>query len=1475
MWIIRAALRYPLTFFVMAILIVLSGLFSISRAPVDILPDIKLPVISVVWNYAGLPPADMSNRVITYFERQMTTAVSDIDHVESQSLPGVGVVKVFFHENVNISVAQSQVTAIAQNVLKGLPPGITPPQILSYNASSVPIMQLALTSQVLTDQQLFDLSNNFIRPQLAEVEGAAVPSPYGGKARLVSIDLDSSALHERGLSGQDVATAVGAENLTLPAGTQKVGNFEYNVLLNSSPLSLADMENLPLKTQGGTVVYLRDVAHVRDGYAPQTNIVRVNGRHSVLTTIQKNGSVSTLKIISEIKSLLPRIRAGAPSSLNIRPINDQSIFVSAAVMSVAREGVMAAALTGLMILLFLGSLRSTLIITISIPLAVLASISLLSVVGETINVMTLGGLALAVGILVDDATVTIENVNWHLEQGKDIEQAILEGGQQIILPALFSLLCISIVFVPMFYLEGVAKYLFVPMAEAVVFALTASFCLSRTLIPALAKTLLKQHRVGEHAGNILHSGESPTSRSGSIIVRFQKGFERAVTRARHAYHRFLELAIHGRRWFIPGFMVVIAASLLLLPWLGKNFFPSVDSGQMKLHIRAQTGTRIEETARLCDQIEKTINQLIPGDQLGDVIDNIGLPVSGINITYSNSAPIGSGDADILIDLKNGHEPTEALQKRLREELPRRFPGTTFAFLPADIVSQILNFGLPAPIDVQVIGFKRDQNHHYAEELLRRLRHVPGIADLRLQQAFNQPQIQVNVDRTRAHQVGLTQRNVADSLLVSLSGSGQVAPNFWVNPENFVSYPIVVQSPQYHLESLGDLGNLALTGPAASSPQILANLASLTLSQGEGVVSHYDVQPTMDLFASVQGRDLGAVAADIRAIIKETSADVPLGTTVELRGQVQTMDSSYWGLELGILASVLLIYLLLVIMFQSWTDPFIVITALPAAIAGIAWMLFLTGTTLSVPALTGAMMCMGVATANSILVVSFARERLALGHSAALAAAQAGATRFRPVLMTALAMMIGMLPMALGLGEGGEQNAPLGRAVIGGLIFATAATLMFVPVVFSLLHRRENSIDPSTEQSKRMDQEPVMIETMSPAEASALSHVVRRFGWVALIVATALAVLGIGLRLHGKSQVKKWTETQAISTVTLATLQAGATNREIVLPGTLRANVEAPIYARVNGYLKNWNVDIGAHVHSGQVMAEIETPELDQQIRQAQSDLETATAHEQLAQITALRWSNMLASDSVSRQEADEKAGDAVALKAARNAAAANLQRLKEIAGFKRIVAPFDGVVTVRNTDVGALINAGAGTGQELFRIADMHVARVYIDVPQTDTASIHVGQRATLRVPEQAGLQVEARVAATSRSIRENSRTMQVELMADNANERLLPGQYVEVHVPVAAASGQLTIPTTALLFRKQGLQLATLGADSRVKLKAVTLAHEDGGTVTISSGIDTTDRVIDSPPDSLADGEQVRLASTPTAKQESPQAATNAGSTP
>ncbi|HEX8955353.1 MAG TPA: efflux RND transporter permease subunit, partial [Burkholderiaceae bacterium] len=874
-----------------------------------------------VWTYNGLPPADIADRIVTYYERQMTTTVNDIEHIESQSLPGVGVVKVFFQPGVNINAAVSQVTALSQTVLKRLPPGITPPLILTYNASSVPILQLALSSDTLLDNQLFDISNNFIRPQLAEVEGAAVPSPYGGKNRQIQVDLDLAALRAKGLSPADVTGAIDRQNLILPAGTEKIGAFEYNVRLNASPNVLEELNDLPIKSIDGTTVFLRDVAHVWDGFSPQYNMVRVNGRHSVLTTIQKNGAASTLSIIEHVKRLLPKIEAGAPPGLKVGLVGDQSIFVNAAISGVIREGVIAASLTALMILLFLGSWRSTLIITVSIPLAVLSAIVGLSAAGQTINIMTLGGLALAVGILVDDATVTIENMNWHLEQGKEVETAIMDGASQIVIPAFVSLLSICIVFVPMFFMHGVAQYLFVPLAEAVIFAMMSSFVLSRTLVPTLAKFLLRQR--------VEREGE-PHARRGNPLAAFQHRFEAAFMAARNGYRDLLALALEYRLTFVAGFLAFVLLSFALLPWLGENFFPSVDAGQIKLHIRAQTGTRLEETTRLCDNIERAIRAQIPAAEIDNIVDNIGLPISGINLSYSNSSPIGPGDADILISLVKGHRPTAGYVKTLRDRLREEFPGVSFAFLPADIVSQILNFGLPAPIDVQVIGFKRRENQAYATDLLERLGKIPGLVDLRVQQVFNAPEFHVDVDRARAQDLGLSQRDIATSLLVSLSGSLQTAPNFWVDPRNSVSYPLVVQVPQYQLDTLPELQNIPVNAGAAAGMQILGGLATITRGQGEGVVSHYDVQPTIDIFGSPQGRGLGAIADDIRKVLQDTASSVPKGSEVVLRGQVQEMQSAYSGLLFGLIGAIGLIYLLIVVNFQSWLDPFVIITALPAA-----------------------------------------------------------------------------------------------------------------------------------------------------------------------------------------------------------------------------------------------------------------------------------------------------------------------------------------------------------------------------------------------------------------------------------------------------------------------------------------------------------------------------------------------------------------
>jgi multidrug efflux pump subunit AcrB len=1052
--IVRLALRRPYTFVVLALLILIIGPLAALRTPTDIFPDIKIPVIAVVWTYRGLPPDDMSGRVIYYYERQLSSSVNDIEHIESQSLPGIGIVKIFFQPGVDIRTATAQVTSLSQTVLKQMPPGITPPLILNYNASTVPILQLALSSPKMSEQQLFDTGQNFIRPSLASVNGSSVPSPYGGKERQIQIDLDPQALQAKGLSAQDVAQALAAQNQIVPAGTAKIGGFEYNVKLNNSPEAFDALNNLPIKTVDGATIYIRDVAHVRDGYPPQRNEVRVDGRRAVLMSILKSGSASTLSIIDGVKQALPKLREALPASLKIALLNDQSVFVKAAISGVVREGVIAAALTSLMILLFLGSWRSTLIIATSIPLAVLSSITALSALGQTLNIMTLGGLALAVGILVDDATVTIENINWHLEQGKDVRTAILDGAAQIVTPAFVSLLCICIVFVPMFFLQGVAGFLFVPMAEAVMFAMIASFVLSRTLVPTMAMYLLRPHAAG-HSQYVMepHGKGTHPKRSPNPLVRLQHGFEARFARVREGYRGVLALALENRGVFIAGFLGCVILSFALLPLLGENFFPSVDSGEMTLHVRAPVGTRIEDTAALFDHVEQAIRRTVPPKDLATIVDNIGLPVSGINRAYSNTGGIGPQDGDIYITLTQGHRPTAQYVRALRERLPRLFPGSTFSFLPADIISQILNFGAPAPIDLQVAGPNRDQNEAYALALLRKMQTIPGVADARMQQSTHYPEFAVAVDRTRADQLGITESNVTNTLVTELSGSFQTAPTFWLNSKNGVSYPIVIQSPQQDVDSLSGLENIPVTAGKPGDMQVLGGLGTISREESDAVVSHYAIQPSFDLYATSQGRDLGGVSADIQRLIKTTANDVPRGATVTLRGQVTTMNSAFAGLSFGLIGAIVLIYLIIVVNFQSWVDPFVIITALPAALAGIVWMLFATGTPLSVPALTGAIMCMGVATANSILVVSFARERLEHTGDALVAALEAGFTRFRPVLMTALAMIIGMAPMALGLGEGGEQNAPLGRAVIGGLVFATVATLMFVPVVFSLAHRR--------------------------------------------------------------------------------------------------------------------------------------------------------------------------------------------------------------------------------------------------------------------------------------------------------------------------------------------------------------------------------------------------------------------------------------
>src|SRR5712672_3874045 len=1040
MWIVRLALRRPYTFVVMALLILIIGPLVIYRTPTDVFPDINIPVVSVIWGYTGL-----------------TATVNDIEHIESQSLNGLGVVKIYFHPNVRLEMAVAQVTALSQSAVRNDPPGTTPPFIITYDASSVPILQLTLSGQNLSEQQLNDIGSNFIRSQLATVQGAVLPNPYGGKQRQVQVDLNMEALQAKGLSPNDVVSAIGSQNLILPSGTVKIGTLENDVELNSSPRTVEELNDLPIKAVGTNTIYIRDVAHVRDGSPPQTNVVHVDGQRAALMTVLKSGNASTLDVIAKVKDAMPLVLASLPPELQVRPIADQSLFVRASISGVLREATIAAVLTGMMILIFLGSWRNTVIIAVSIPLSILTSIIVMSALGETINIMTLGGLALAVGILVDDATVEIENINRNIAEGKEIQKAILDGAQQIAVPALVSTLCICIVFLPMFFLSGVARYLFVPLAEAVVFAMLASYLLSRTLVPTLVMFMLNAKQ-GDRDG------------SRNPLVRFQRTFERGFERLRDAYHTLLTALVHRRGLFVPAFLLTCAAAFLLVPWLGQDFFPNTDNGQFILHLRAKSGTRIEETAKLCDLVEGSIRREIPEREMDNILDNIGLPNSTINFMHSTSGLIGAGDADILVSLKEDHHATAEYVERLRERLPREYPGTTFYFLPSDIVTQVLNFGLPAPVDIQIEGTDIEGNREVAARMLHEIERVPGIADARIQQAFDYPEFDVAVDRTKAVQGGYTERDVANSMLNSLSGSFQITPMFFLNWKNGVSYNLVTQTPQYSIQSLEDLQNTPLNAAAAARPEILADIASIKRSNEMEVVSHYNIRRVVDIYAAVQGRDLGAVGREVTRIVDADRKSLPRGSFVTVRGQLQTMRSSYVGLLGGLVFSVVLVYLLIVVNFQSWLDPFITITALPAALAGIVGFLFVTHTTLSVPALMGAIMCMGVATANSILVVSFAKERLLHHGDPVEAAIEAGFTRFRPVLMTALAMIIGMIPMALGLGEGGEQNAPLGRAVIGGLLCATVATLIFVPAVFSLLHRRPDS--PAAQEHSEGDPEPM-------------------------------------------------------------------------------------------------------------------------------------------------------------------------------------------------------------------------------------------------------------------------------------------------------------------------------------------------------------------------------------------------------------------
>jgi multidrug efflux pump subunit AcrB len=1055
-WIVALALRRPYTFTVFAILILIGGIVAITRTPKDIFPAIDIPVVSVLFGYAGMSAEGMESHMISQFERGLTTTVDNIEHIESQALYGIGIVKVFMQPNANIGKAIAQVTSISQAAIRQMPPGTTPPLVLSYSATNVPVLRIGLSGKTLSEQQLNDLALQFVRTQLITVPGVAVPYPYGGKQRYVSVDLDYQKLQSVGMTPSDVVNAIVAQNVILPSGTMKIGQFEYQVGLNASPPKLEELNAIPIKTlPNGSTIYVRDVANVRNGFIPQTNVVRFDGSRATMLDVQKTGNASTLDIVNGIKEKLPEIQQTLPpgaKGLNLTLLTDQSIFVSAAIAGVIREAVIAACLTALMILLFLSSWRSTLIICISIPLSILCSLVVLSLLGETINIMTLGGLALAVGILVDDATVEIENIHRNMAEGGSLHDCILRGADQIAMPAFVSTLCICIVFVPIFFLSGTAKYLFVPLAEAVVFAMLASYLLSRTVVPTFALFLLSPE-MERH-----QSPEEPTPKTafGRISAFFEHGFGNF----REGYRDVLSICLRHPKITVLTTVGFAGASALLFPYLGQDFFPSVDAGRFDLHVRMLPGTRVEETARSVDQIEDLLRQIIPADQLEGIIDNLGIPYSGINLSYNTSGTTSAADGDILVSLRENHDPTNRFMREIRRRMAQEFPRVELWFPPSDIVAQVLNFGLPAPINIQVQGLNKHANYQFAEQLVSKLRSIPGLVDLRIQEPINVPQLEINVDRSKASLLGLQEQNVANSVLGALAGSQQVSPNFWVDPTNGVTYQVTAQEPQYQMDSLDALRNLPILGGTGITPQILANVATISRSNTVPVVDHYNIRPVINVYGNVDGKDLGYVSEQVQKVVDAARKDVPAGSLLIVRGQSKTMQSSFVGLYWGLAFSIVLVYLLVVVNFQSWSLPLIIISALPCALAGILWTLFMTGTTLSVPALMGTIMCMGVATSNSVLVITFANEQLQELRNSYQAALQAGYIRVRPVIMTALAMIIGMVPMALGLGEGGEQNAPLGRAVIGGLVFATVGTLFFVPTVF-MMKRRSVSRDAAS------------------------------------------------------------------------------------------------------------------------------------------------------------------------------------------------------------------------------------------------------------------------------------------------------------------------------------------------------------------------------------------------------------------------------
>ena len=1438
MWIVRLALRHPYTFTVMALLIVILGVVSSLRMAVDIFPSIDIPVVSVVWQYGGLNPDEMEKRIVTLSERSMTTTVNDIEHIESESLLGVGVIKVFFHPGTSIDAAVAQITAVSQPVIHQMPPGTTPPLVIRYSATNVPILQLGLGSPTISEQTLFDLGLNFVRVPLATVEGASIPLPSGGKQRQIEIDLNPQALQAHGLTPADVSGAINAQSLTLPSGTVKIGDHEFGVLLNNSPSLVSDLGDLPVAQVRGTTVYIRDVAQVRDGFAPQTSIIRQDGKRGVLITIMKNGAASTLDIINQVKAALPRIKSTLPPELKLVPLLDQSIFVRAALNGVVREAVLAALLTAAMILLFLGTWRNTLVVTVSIPLSILCSLICLEIFGQTINAMTLGGLALAVGILVDDATVEIENIERNLGMHKPLTRAILDGAQQIAVPAFVSTLCICIVFVPIFFLTGVVKFLFSPLAMAVIFAMLASYFLSRTVVPTFVHFLW----IGrQHPGAEGHGGKT-----GDVFWRVHQRFNVHFERFRAHYLRLLEWCLEHRGTVGFAMAGVALFTAGLAPFLGRDFFPLVDAGSFRLHVRAPTGTRIEETERLFTRVDQVIREEIPADELVTILDNIGLPNSGLNLASSDLATVGTGDGEILVSLnQEKHAPTWGYVRRLRARLNREFPDCKFFTQSSDIVGQILNFGLPAPIDLQIAGRDRVTNFALAEELSRRVAAIPGAVDVHVHQVVDEPYYKVTVDRTRAEELGLNESNIASNLLISLSGSGQVAPNFWLSPENGVQYLVATQTPQFRIDSLRALLDtpIGISRPAGT-PEILGNVATAERITAPAVVTHYDVQPVFDVYANIDGSDLGSVAGKVSKLLPDFRRRLPRGSDLKMRGQVQSMNDSFSGIGIGVLFAIVLVYLLMVVNFQSWLDPLIIIMALPGALSGIVWMLYLTGTTINVPSLMGAIMSVGVATANSILIVTFANDQRKEGQDARAAAVAAGSTRLRPVLMTAFALILGMRPMALGLGEGGEQNAPLGRRCHrrpdrrdhghaprrAGRLRHPAQTRRPSP---GGADRRGDARIPQPTDFPLNDLKP-----FAPLSSWRSSPWPLEPGLLPRCAPPPPCHRRIDGPVRGHASV----------TVTVA--RRAATASELLLPGTLQPFVDTPIYARTNGYLAKWLVDIGDTVKAGQTLATIDSPEVDQELNQGKANLEQARANLELARVSAERWKALGAQHAVAQQDVDQKAADFAAQQANVTAAQSNVGRLEQLQRFETVTAPFDGVVSARNVDTGALINAGSGP--ELFHLTQSDILRAYVNVPQTYVPDIKVGLPVDVLVAEFPHESFSGEVARFSSAMDATSRTLLVQVQIPNGDHRLFAGMFCQLRFTLPRGHPTLLIPSNDAVIRANGTTVAVLAAGNTLHWQKVTLGRDFGTQFEVLDGLLDGARVVDNPSDALSEGETV-----------------------